>query len=185
LSWSMQKVPPAGSFLTGVSCTARTLCTAVGQGYTAPPYLYTYPIALRWTGRGWSLSQSPYQGAQINAVSCWSATACTWVGEYDAGSGPGYLLVGRWDGMRWTQGRNISYPSVDFSTALSAVSCTGAKTCTAVGDVGILVWNGSRWSSQQGPTAVSLSGVSCTSNTACTAVGASGSGSESVVETRS
>ncbi len=108
-NWSIQKkaAPPGyGADLTGVSCTARTLCTAVGEDYT-DPLGQLYPIALRWTGRGWSLSQSAYR-ARPTAVSCTSATACTWVGEdYVLGDyGPGYPLLGRWDGMHWTEGRD-------------------------------------------------------------------------------
>lgn len=174
-SWSIQKkgAPPGyGADLTGVSCTARTLCTAVGEDYT-DPLGQLYPIALRWTGRGWSLSQSAYQ-ARVTAVSCTSATACTWVGEdYILGDyGPGYPLLGGWDGMHWTEGGTISVPNPALNTALNAVSCTAANACTAVGGQGIaLAWNGSVWSSQQTPTASVLRGVSCTSATVCTAVG--------------
>jgi hypothetical protein len=174
-SWSIQKTGAPrgfGAYLTGVSCTARTLCTAVGEDYT-DPLGQLYPIALRWTGRGWSLSQSAYQ-ARLTAVSCTSATACAWVGEsYVLGDyGPGYPLLGGWDGMHWTEGGTIAVPNPALNTALNAVSCTAANACTAVGGQGIaLAWNGSVWSPQQTPTALRLLGVSCTSPTACTAVG--------------
>ena len=182
-NWSLQKrgAPPGyGADLTGVSCTARTLCTAVGEDYT-DPLGQSYPIALRWTRRRWSLSQSAYQ-ARITAVSCTSATACTWVGEdYVLGDyGPGYPLLGRWDGTHWTEGREIAVPNPALNTALNAVSCTAANACTAVGGQGIaLAWNGSVWSTQPTPTTLGLRGVSCTSPTVCTAVG------PGVVETRS
>jgi hypothetical protein len=66
------------------------------------------------------------------------------------------------------------------SSGLSAVSCSSASACTAVGsyDDATLAeaWNGTKWSVE--PTAnptlskrSSLSSVSCTSPTACTAVG--------------
>jgi hypothetical protein len=159
-SWSIQKAPAVrnslkgvlGSWLTGVSCTARTLCTAVGEVETETVEFYA--IALRWTGRGWSLSPSPDWRAFVHAVSCASATVCTWVGELYPGSGPqGYPVLGGWDGMHWTKGGTISLPNAAFSTALNAVSCTAANACTAVGGQGIaLAWNGSVWSSQQTAT---------------------------------
>jgi hypothetical protein len=167
-SWSIQKagVPPGfGADLTGVSCTARTLCTAVGEDYT-DPVGQVYPIALRWTGRGWSLSQSAYQ-ARVTSVSCTSAMACAWVGESSV-----HPVLGGWDGMHWTEGGTVAVPNPAFNTALNAVSCTAPNACTAVGGQGIaLAWNGSVWSSQQTPTSLRLLGVSCTSSTVCTAVG--------------
>jgi hypothetical protein len=68
---------------------------------------------------------------------------------------------------------------------LSAVSCSSASACTAVGDhyngAGVQVtlaevWDGSRWAVQPTPNpagagASALRGVSCTSPDACTAVG--------------
>jgi len=66
------------------------------------------------------------------------------------------------------------------SDVLSAVSCTSASACTAVGSYDNVTlaetWNGARWSLEPTPNPSgskrsALSGVSCTSATSCTAVG--------------
>ena len=78
-------------------------------------------------------------------------------------------------------------PTGALATQLTAVSCTSANACTAVGwytnSGGVTVtlaerWNGSAWSIQTTPnppgaTTALFEGVSCPTTTACTAVGAS------------
>jgi hypothetical protein len=61
--------------------------------------------------------------------------------------------------------------------SLHGVSCASIRACTAVGDYGVLRWNGSRWMTQSTPTPPPdtfgpfLEGVSCTSSRTCLAVG--------------
>jgi hypothetical protein len=155
-----------------VSCTARTLCTAVGLRWPATELGIPQPAALRWTGERWSLSEAPtdFGSGEFNAVSCTSATACTMVGDCcSGGSGPATGLAGQWNGTSW----KVDYPG----GALHAVSCASARACVAIALVGpgtdiVEAWNGSRWSIQPTPNRnVSLAGISCTSNLSCVAVG--------------
>ena len=61
--WSVQPVAvPAApnSFLTGVSCTSTTACTAVGDAFADSSFNNTVgTVAERWNGTTWSLQPSP------------------------------------------------------------------------------------------------------------------------------
>jgi hypothetical protein len=81
----------------------------------------------------------------------------------------------------------VPSPSGAIGAALTGVSCTGTRACTAIGDydtrksaatLGLAEhWDGSRWSITSAPRVpagaawASLSGLSCTSVRACIAVG--------------
>jgi hypothetical protein len=129
----------------------------------------------KFTTAAWSLQTTPTpSGAVVSelfGVSCTSATACSAVGDYTNsinGTGTYWGLAERWDGSTWTI---QSTPSGGGS--LSAVSCTSATACTAVGMFGLAErWDGSTWTIQSTPSGgSSLNGVSCTSATECIAVG--------------
>jgi hypothetical protein len=188
--WSFEPTPkPAGSIFSsfaGVSCTAPTACTAVGESSGNP-------LAERWNGTGWSLQSLPYpahaDNAQLMAVSCTAATACTAVGIYDVPNSLHYTLGYSWNGMGWSI-RDTPNPrrarggsNINNGSRLDGVSCVSATACTAVGwyvnnaqDEFPLAerWNGTAWSIQ--PTVdreavTALDGVSCASATACMATG--------------
>jgi len=84
------------------------------------------------------------------------------------GDGAGGALAERWNGRRWAV--RATAPGSD--ELLSAVSCTSAMACTAVGFHTIERWNGAEWAIQRSPgIRGSLAGVSCATAHACTAVG--------------
>ena len=102
----------------------------------------------------WSLQPIPAPkgpDSALSAVSCASSRACIAVGSTGS-AGP---LVERWNGKRWTVMHTLGIalgfdPSI---VGLSAVSCSVAPACTAVGsdaDGGPLIerWNGRGWSRQ-------------------------------------
>jgi hypothetical protein len=183
--WSIQRTPPAGvigSVLTGVSCTSRSVCIAVGFYLNSVGQDVT--LAERWNGTRWAVQSSANPNvtsrSTLNGVSCTSATACTAVGYFAASRGAQLALAEGWNGSTWTvQGT----PSPTVGT-LTGVSCTSATACVAVGSAPLVpigkplaeVWNGSTWTVYSPPaggatTSGSLNGVSCVSATACTAVG--------------
>ena len=199
-NWSIQRTPhPAGAkraSLSGVSCTSRTACTAVG-GFGKPfdPELQPIGAALaeRWNGVRWTIQRTPNPAGATNAslsgVSCTSRTACTAVGNFTKRfnpmvQSPGAALAERWDGDRWTI-QGTPGPAGAIDPSLSAVACTSRTACVAVGSYtnGAFTvlslrqrWNGDRWTIQgtpdpAGATSTALSGVSCTSRAACTAIG--------------
>ena len=206
--WSMPAARPPKYFdnsvatFSGVSCTSRAACTAVGA---QSEYAYVAPwttLAERWNGSTWTVQSTPSQlgaspaDSDLTAVSCASATACTAVGSYPkgglaSGSAP---FAEAWDGSTWTS-QNMPTPSGAASASLSGVSCASATACTAVGSYSTGYyqppfpfaegWNGSAWTIQNTPTPANaaLNAVSCTSATACTAVGSySGAGGGALAE---
>ena len=188
--WKIQSTPnPAGatgSLLYGVSCTAATTCTAVGDYQNSSGTHVT--LAERWDGTTWAIQTTPNPSGAIasylRGVSCTAATACTAVGHYYDSSGTDLTLAERWNGSSWTI-QPTPNPSGATYSRLYGVSCTAATDCTAVGfylnssgtEVTVAErWNGSSWAIQPTPnhtgaTSSVLSGVSCTAATACTAVG--------------
>jgi hypothetical protein len=94
------------------------------------------------------------------------------------------MLTERWDGTSWAV-QSVPRPPGAIRSALSAISCTAASACTAVGDYingsGTSVplaerWDGNAWTVQSVPYPAaggSLAGVSCAGPDACTAVGQS------------
>jgi hypothetical protein len=177
--WAPMSVPtPVGAEspeLTGVSCTAVSACTAVGE-YTVGSYPngpYDEGLAERWNGKTWAIQTFAVPAnTQINIynVKCISATACTAVGsQHDASFSSLLTLAEHWNGSSWqVQATPASSPS-----ELYAVSCTALNACTAIGSGPMAEnWNGTSWQIQSMPGAGGqLESVSCTSATACIAVG--------------
>jgi hypothetical protein len=145
-SWKIQPTPnPSGgagtggiTILSGVSCTAATACTAVGDYYNSSATDLT--LAERWNGSSWKVQPTPNPsgatGSSLSGVSCTAATACTAVGGYgNSSSGTGLTLAERWNGSSWATQPTPNPAGATFSS-LSGVSCTAATACTAVGDYG-------------------------------------------------
>jgi hypothetical protein len=185
--WRIQGTPnPAGAKITalsGVWCTSRTACIAVGNFTSSAGVQLT--VAERRNGSGWAIQQTrnPVFSAgssTLNGVSCTSATACTAVGSYTNHAGTQVVLAEAWDGTSWTI-QTTPDPSGASSTVLNGVSCASATACVAVGSytssagtvLGLAeTWNGTSWTIQN-PGGGGLSSVSCTSARACVAVGGS------------
>jgi hypothetical protein len=168
-SWQAQPTPATG-VLYGVSCTAKSACTAVGQ--TDPVNGFQNVLAERWNGTTWTIQSTP-SGPGVSAllaVKCASSTACMAVGVSNQTAAPQTTLIERWNGTSW----QLSGQSL--SGGLTGVFCTTASACTAVGGNGTALaerWNGTSWTSQATPNLpdTSLQSVSCTSASACMAVG--------------
>jgi hypothetical protein len=94
-------------------------------------------------------------------------------------------LAETWNGTTWAM-LTVPAPTGATTIQLTAVSCTSADACTAIGGYqtqtsggGLPLaerWNGTAWTVQAVPipasgTGFALTGVSCTSATACTTVG--------------
>jgi hypothetical protein len=192
-SWTMQ--PTANQYggqLKGVSCTSPAACTAVGSSANQA-------LAERWNGSTWMIQSLanlnfPAASAGLGGVSCLSVTACTAVGDYAiitdyAGDKYFETLAERWNGTTWTIQSTPRYGNNGTNHALSAVSCTSATACIAVGSSFTASpssgralaerWNGNAWTALTTPNpsvaaglgGSALAGVSCTTASACTAVG--------------
>jgi hypothetical protein len=154
---------------------------AVGRGSAAP-------LAEYWNGSSWkqqaTAAPSGAENGVLDGVSCTSQASCTAVGV-STGTGPSAgPLAETWDGSTWALLAPAA-PSGEGSSQLTAVSCTSATSCTAVGfsvstsdattQTLAEYWDGSTWTVQPTPnpstSSNQLLGVSCTSVNRCTAVG--------------
>ncbi len=202
-SWSA--VPPAPGFtsLTSVSCVSASFCEAVGTGSSGSD-------AQVWNGHSWSVQSTPLpaganpQTVKVNGVSCTASHACEAVGGYSTAPLQFVTLAESWDGTDWVIQHTPS-PMPALGPSLTAVSCTSAASCTAVGVIGQFgtssshltlaeAWDGKSWQVQRTPTpnpaagGGALAGVSCGSGPTCTAVGFAydaGGTPATLVETRS
>ena len=176
--WRVQAIPRGAPNLNAVSCSSAKACTAVGDG----------PEVLRSNGTEWSIQETAKPASasswSFGGVSCPSATACIAVGSLWIKGVRSVALVERWNGSSW-EVQPLPLPGSEPS-GLSAVSCTSATACTAVGGYAVLDtgptpdadsgvslverWNGSTWSIQRTPTTLALNGVSCAAPMLCTAV---------------
>ena len=129
---------PAGatmSWLYGVSCTAATECTAVGQKEVNAETHENQTVAQRWDGAEWKLQTTPNPEAsnrRFEDVSCASPTACTATGSYSNGLGEELPFSLRWNGTAWTL-QAMATPAGGTKALPHAVSCIASRGCEVVG----------------------------------------------------
>jgi hypothetical protein len=136
--WAIQPTSsPAGAkgdSLSGVSCTSDTACTAVGYYLNKAESSVT--LAESWNGTKWAIQPTSNPagalGDSLSGVSCSSATACTAVGFYGNRLGLDTTLAEAWNGTKWAI-EPTPNPAGSPDSNLSAVSCTLAAACKAVG----------------------------------------------------
>jgi hypothetical protein len=185
--WKLQRTPRftgAEARLEAVSCEAADACVAVGSSSDSAGLQVT--LAEVWNGSVWRVQPTPNpivtSGDDVlDGVSCTAVDACTAVGyeSFNSGINLSVKFAEAWNGTSW----KIETTFLPFPAELSAVSCSAADACTAVGyssgSAGIVtlaeVWNGTSWTEQSTPNPAGgqseLTGVSCTAADACVAVG--------------
>jgi len=187
-----QVMPNAGSsgaLLDAVSCMPQADCVAVGQ-------LLRNTFIEQSDAAGWSGEKSPDPAVSpgintLAGVSCWSASQCMAVGSFTRTStctfSPGSTcrfrgairaLVESSNNKRWSATEPASLAADDL---FSGVSCSGSRTCMAVGHSSgpapesrtlVESWNGSKWSVMTNASVPGvLYGISCATSQACAAVG--------------
>jgi hypothetical protein len=181
--WTILPTPnPAGavqSFLNGVSCTAPSACTAIGEQHSASGIVHT--LAERWNGTTWTIQPTPnppgVQFASLAGVSCTTPSTCLATGGSDLGT-----LAERWNGTTWTI-QPTPNPPGGQNILLASVACPASSACTAFGfdETGsgqhftlAERWNGHTWRIQPTPGVVAadigVPGVACPTLSACIAV---------------
>jgi hypothetical protein len=193
--WTIQNSPNVtlpGGHIYSVSCASATSCIAVGSFINRNGITDT--LAETWNGTSWLKQRTPNPAGNtvpavspaLAGVSCPAAGFCEAVGSYQDQTGlNGVILAESWNGTSWTS-QSVPSPAGSTSAALSAVSCTSATFCEAVGNASassgqvpvVETWNGTAWSAQAvpvpaGETIATLGGVSCVSATFCVAAGGS------------
>ena|SRR5712691_476884 len=137
--------------LDSVSCFASTGCMLIGS--TEGTHLSLF--AARWNGKQFKVTKLPGQypdvlwsgNAEGPALSCATATSCVAAGSYAVPPIHQPLTINDlgliWNGRTW----RISNP--DGPAGLSAVSCSSASRCVAIGQPGTATlakgWNGHTW----------------------------------------
>jgi hypothetical protein len=195
-SWAIETTPSPSetdATLSGVSCSSKTDCIAVGFALAKGGKLE--PLAELWNGTTWeTLTVAIPAGGEeewLSGVSCPTKKSCTVVGSVEF-EHVAHGLAETWNGSSWTVNAT-PWPLNAQDLALNGVSCTTAKACTAIGsntrDIGgakeavVLRWNGTEWQLEEAPDPTEeleagegdeweLDGVSCLSSTYCVAVGA-------------
>ena len=190
--------------LVGVSCTRPSQCVGVGSQQAPGSGSLSQTLVEVWDGKSWSIVPSPDEGPNdanvLQSVSCSSRRSCVAVGYWcSSGCLENQSLVEVFDGSVWAV---VPSPDPGSRNQLNSVSCTSARSCTAVGgycpEAGcpdgsyfktlIETWNGTAVSLASSPNPTTedniLSSVSCVSAANCQAVGggASGGDFETLVE---
>jgi hypothetical protein len=202
--WTNREVPnPTGaqtSYLSSVSCTASTSCTAVG-GYEEAGSQNSKTLAEYWNGTKWAIQSTPnptgaHDGSNLLGVWCSSSRICTAVGSYTT-TEPGAMptntvtLAEMWNGVEWTIDTSLNQTNGPTGglNSLTSVSCALPEACAAVGHYqtdtsaeGMLTesvtpeWTIRSTPDPSGAKASHMIGLSCVSFGACTAVGYSVNG---------
>jgi hypothetical protein len=180
-SWQIQSTPnPAGGgFLSGVSCSSASACTAVGNSNGGKT------LAERWDGTRWTIQATPNPASSapfitLSTVACTSSSACMAVGgKLDNSGNAEGTLAERWNGKNWQI--VPTFKPTSLGSFLNGVACTSSAACTAVGDSSQVTtlaerWNGTRWQVQPTPNPpgiaqVVFGNVACPTASVCTAVG--------------
>ncbi len=164
-TWTLMASTSAVGFdeLTGVSCTSRDSCAAVGStggGGGSPESSLTE----FWNGKSWSARAVPWPAGtsypMLLGVSCPAANRCVAVGTIDPdpfldnGTNTGRAAAVTWNGKAWTA-TSVPAPAAGEASVFSHVTCLTATDCAAVGQVGPTettngtglsgFWNGKSW----------------------------------------
>jgi hypothetical protein len=185
----------SGAGLSGVSCPSASSCLVAGWSRDSNKIPHT--VAYVWDGTAWAAAPAPQHQVledTLSGVTCQSASFCTAVGFHTSGPFSHELtqtLAESWNGSTWSVVPSPSHfqNGAENYSALGAVSCLSASSCTAVGNWEadaadndaeqslVESWDGSAWSLVTSPDKGTftdgndLTGVSCVSASFCTAVG--------------
>jgi RHS repeat-associated protein len=190
-AWTSKAVPVPGgtvrSRLNGIACSSTSACVAVGS-YDDGTARKT--LAAIWNGTSWASSSTPNPSgatlSELKGVACTSSTACKAVGSYVNSAGERKSLVLEYNGTAWSTA-TTPQPFMAQRTELSAISCSSATVCRAVGSYldlssnrkGLAIgWEASSWKVETVPTpagaaANRIADISCPVAGYCIAVGES------------
>lgn len=157
--WRLAQIPitepPQLNSLSGVSCTSRSFCLAVGPRFGSRSTLF----ALAWDGKAWndvSPAVAP-PGARhgLRAVSCYADRQCMAVGLRSREGFPMRSFSTSFDKGEWFT-KPLRLPPNLSEMVLVAVSCEDGRACTGAGwsvnsdgeehgEALVVEWNGRTW----------------------------------------
>jgi hypothetical protein len=186
--WVLQSAPISSpndsSTLAAVSCLSSNSCMAAGSFHSSfynQNHTLAESFTLVWQQQTFTSPGSSI-GGSVDDVSCPTTKFCAAIGSFETVS-DFETYAETWDGNQW----NVTTIPDPSTTNLSAVSCSSAKACTAVGSAGnagtgfvtlALRWDGTNWTAQATPNQAGagegtyFTGVSCPSPKFCMAAGA-------------
>lgn len=138
--WTLKAMPAPsrsrGSFISGIACTGRTNCWAVGY-YAKSSGVYE-TLVEHWNGAKWKVTRSANPSRStlgvLNGVACTGSKNCTAIGYAGRGSDI-VTLSEQWSGTKWTVKRTPN-PSGPTLSELNGIACPRISDCWAVGDSG-------------------------------------------------
>jgi photosystem II stability/assembly factor-like uncharacterized protein len=134
VTWTASEVPPGTGLLHGVVCTTTSSCVAVGTTSTTVSAIVPAKGSVLHSNDGgdtWSRADSSQPIDDIYGVSCPTPKACVIVGTNWVGKpaiGTGAVASSHGSGSVFTAATTEYTP-----LALTALDCTTARTCIAVG----------------------------------------------------
>lgn len=159
-AWTIVNSPSAGnanrSVLNGVKCTMANDCWATGYTFSNTQGV---ALILHWNGSAWSQATSaskPDEFSTLYGVTCVSGSDCWSVG----GSiyAPMKTHTEHWNGISWALVASPTINDGPRDNGISAIDCTAADNCWAVGSYeeepslgsvsghGLLThWDGNGW----------------------------------------
>jgi hypothetical protein len=194
-SWTIEATANPGgeemTELTGVSCTRRDACVAVGWYWNSSDVLVT--LSEVWNGTSWTIAATPNPTPRhgsaflLDGVSCTAPDACRAVGDwegFDRAGAVGAPFAEVWNGAVWKL-QSMPNPKGYGGGIPNGISCSGSRGCVAIGHHdnvhGVSVplaerWDGRAWAIRPLPNPAQasdsyLNGVSCSAAHACTGVG--------------
>ena len=154
-SWQTTAVP-GDVVLFSVQCPAAASCWAAGAAGVSRDL----NRVVHWNGSEWSDAATPDpQGTEsdprgLGSLACTSPSNCWTVGPPQRGRPSSANEALHWNGHQWSYAP-IPTPPASTLAALSAVDCTSAANCWAVGDFAssggqagggqAVHWNGHNW----------------------------------------
>jgi hypothetical protein len=177
-----------GTITVGASASAGSpLATRAAQSSETPPLPHTATTSGGWTATK-AVPVPVVPNGSFAAVSCAALSACEAVGStfnntpFGDEAGTGVSLAESFNGTAWKEQATVN-PKGNGGASLTAVSCSEAASCQAVGDYlndsfetfpYAEAWNGSTWKLESLPASLSeatFSGLSCPTASDCEAVG--------------
>ena len=164
-AWSSQAIPTAVGYLSGIACSDRRHCTAVGQASQSSNGLGAI-ITTSDGGAAWTQQSVPAGISDVTAVSCLADGRCTALGTVPGGVA---ALVSSGSSSPWLQEGTLP-AAVSGATS---ISCTDVQHCwvaarTTVdlshvaGAVDVTLDGGATWRALPVPVGIgNLDGVSC------------------------
>jgi hypothetical protein len=163
--WDTQVIPPTVGYLSGISCSDKLDCTAVGQAVQTSTGQAVI-IATDDGGVTWTQEPAPPGILDLTAVTCQADGRCIAVGTSAGGA---VTLVSTAAGSAWAQlgalPASMSGPT--------AISCADDQSCWVTGhaavdidhvagNVAFTTDGGSSWTAVTTPTGIGyLNGISC------------------------